>query len=125
MKLFFKQLLEIAQSLINGKADKKQKWLTYGTLVFGLLISLIFGSISSIVLMCIVALIGELTYCFVPINYVNWQIYTFKYPDFKEFKNDFKNYLKFPRHPFNLWNFAYVLIAIVAFIVLKLIFLIF
>ena len=125
MKLFFKQLLEIAQSLINGKADKNQKWLTYGTLLFGLLISLIFGSISSIVLMCIVALIGELTYCFVPISYVNWQTYTFKYPDFKEFKSDFKNYLKFPRYPFNLWNFVYVLIAIVAFIVLKLIFLIF
>lgn len=125
MKLFFKQILEVIVSLANGSADKNQMWLTYGSLVFGLIISFLLGSVSAILLMCIFTLIGELIYCFVPTTYVNWLNFWFRIPDFKEFKSDIENYMKFPRHEFKVQNFAYVLIGIFIFIVLKILFLFF
>ena len=125
MKLFFKKILSVIKTLVDGSADKHQKWLMYGTLIFGLIISLLLGTISSILLMAIVALCVELIYCFVPTTCVNWHDYWFKIPDFKEFKTNMETYMMSPIHAFDVNNFLYVLISIVLFIVLRILFLIF
>lgn len=125
MKEFFNKLWNITKLLCNGSATKHQKWLTYGTLVFGLVISLIFNTIISALLMFVGALLVELIYCFVPTTNVRWFNRWYELPDFKEFKNDREHYIANPRHQFKPNNFWFVMIAIIIFIILKLLFLIF
>lgn len=125
MKSFFKKNLDVIRAVFSGGANKHQKWMLYGTLIFGLIISLLLGTVSSVLLMCIGALFAELTYCFVPTKYINWRNYWFRVPDFKEFKSEVENYVANPRHAFSNDDFWYVLIAVILFIILRVLFLIF
>lgn len=125
MKTFFKKILEVFTTLAKGSADKHQQWMFYGTLIIGLIISLLLGTISTVLLMCIGALFAELTYCFVPTQYINWGKYWFKVPDFKEFRTDIEGYIMNPKHTFSNDNFWYVAVAVILFIILRVIFLIF
>ena len=125
MKQFFNKIWEIIKSLFDGRANKHQKWLTYGTLVFGLIISLLFGTIFTALLMYVVGLLVELTYCYVPMIHVYWLNHWFKVPDFKGFLANKEDYLLNPSHNFKKTNLWFIMIAIVIFIPLRLLFLIF
>lgn len=125
MKTFFNKIWTMTKILFNGSASKHQKWLTYGSLVFGLIISLLLGTILSALLMYIVALFCELVYCFVPTKYVRFAERWFEIPDFKEFKSDKDNYIMNPRHDFKTNNLWFILIGVIMFLILRVLFLIF
>lgn len=125
MNLFFKQMLQVINSLFDGTAQKNQMWLTYGTFIFGFIISFLTGSISAIFLMFIFSMIGELIYCFVPMKTLDFYNHLIDIPDFKEFKNNFEEYLQEPKHPFNLQDFGYVFVGVVLFVVFKVLFMFF
>ena len=125
MKNFFQNLLESFKNLFSQKVSKHQKWLFLSTLIFGLLVSLVLGTISSILLMLVLGLIYEATYYFVPFKFVEWLNYEFKIPDFKVFFNHYKEYLVKPQRELNVDDFNYIYCSIIIFIIVRIIFLIF
>jgi len=122
---FFKKIIEVFNSLANGTANKHHKNMFYYTLIFGILSSLLLGTLMSVLLMCVGALFAELVYCFVPTQDINWDKYWFKVPDFKEFRSDIDGYISNPRHTFSGETFWYIAVAIFLFIFFRTLFLIF
>lgn len=122
MKQFFKSLLFNFKTLFNGKSSKHQKWLFYGTLAFGLIANLLFGSLFTIILMLALALLMEFTYSYIPVKYVFWKGIQFGVPNYVEFKKSYKEYMMKPQNEFESGNFAYVCYSIIIFIIINLIF---
>ena len=125
MKQFFKTVYTMVKDFFYGNADKHQKYLTYGTLIFGLLVSIIFGVVSSILLMLIASFVVEFTYCFVPTKVIIYKEKEFKVPNYKEFFTNIPKYITNPKHEFKIGNIVYIIVSIVLFLVIKAIFLIF
>jgi len=125
MRTFFNKVSDITKALLKGYANNHQKCLTYGTLVFALLLNLIFGTFFSVLMTYLMALLYEYTYCFIPTKFVRFFNHWFEIPDFYEFERDKENYLTNPRHNFSMSNIWFIIAGLVIFIVVKIIFVFF
>ena len=124
MKDFFKNILNTLKNVYKFNFSEHQGWLFFGTLILGILLSLITGLITTIILTSIVVILSELIYCFVPRKSVVWGDMWFFVPDFKEFKKNTLFRILNPIIPFDIYNLYYMFCALCFVILFKLIFLI-
>lgn len=122
MRQFFNKILKAGKDLFTLKVDKHQKYLAFGTLLFGLLCNIIFGTLLSVILMLLFAFFAEFCYCFVPTKNATLFGKEIIVTDLKGFFTIPMEYIAFPKHDFKLGNFYYVVLIAIVFMIIKMLF---
>ena len=122
MKQFFNKILETFKTVFSDGFDKHQRYLTIGTLLFGVLCGFVFGPILTIILMVLFGWFAEFCYCFVPTKTITFYGKEIKFPNLKLFFANSTGYMLVPKHELKLSNFYYIIVSILIFLVLKILF---
>lgn len=122
MKEFFYNIIESFKNLLYGNANKHQRWIVYGSFVFGVLLRFLFGTLSTIVLMIFATLFADFTYCYAPNKSKMIKSYKFELPYYSKFWNNLTVYLSSPNHQFIFRYYYYLCVSIIIFLTYRLAF---